>query len=361
MFFVDVWRKKIWANWVWVFLILSLVSCGKKANPVVPTPVIPKGVEDLSYQVKGKSLILSWTIPTQNTDGSPLTDLKGFTLQKGEWETKDFCATCPDRFQETLQIDLKGLEVVGLKISADRVELTEDKLKPGHTYSYRVAAVTKREAVSEPSKILRVAWDLPLLPPSALEVKSHMQGLEISWAPPRSLADGSALEGLAGYFLYRKMEKGAWMKVTDKPIDKPLYIDSGLQEKVHYTYRVKALRQIQGNLLESEESEAKEIVFTRVGPPMAVQELMAISNPKGIQIRWEGGETMAPSGYHVYKRMEDEKAPKRITSEPIKDTIFEDEKVISGKTYFYSVSVVGGPPALLEGERSKEVKIIFTP
>ena len=47
--------------------------------------------------------------PTQNTDGSPLTDLKGFRVQKGEWPTKDVCLTCPDQFQETLWIDLKVL------------------------------------------------------------------------------------------------------------------------------------------------------------------------------------------------------------------------------------------------------------
>jgi hypothetical protein len=361
MFPVEVGRKKRMANWIWVLLILSLLSCGKKANPVAPTKVIPKGVTDLGYQIKGKFLVLSWTIPSQNTDGSPLTDLKGFDLKKGEWATKDFCATCPDRFQETLRIDLKGPEVAGLKITSDQMELTEDNLKPGYTYSYQVLAVTKRETVSEPSKILRVAWDLPLMPPSALELKPHLQGLEISWAPPQALADGSAPEGLAGYSLYRRTGKGPWVKVNDKPIEKPVYIDSGLQEGVQYTYRVKALRQIQGTLLESETSEEKETVFTRVGPPMPVQDLIAISNPKGIQIRWEATETMTPSGYYVYRRMEDEKMPKRITPEPIKDSIFEDVNVVPGKAYLYSVSVVGGPPALLEGQRSKEVRIIFTP
>ena len=361
MFPVGLCRKKRLANWIWVLLILSLLSCGKKANPVVPTKVIPKGVTDLGYQIKGKSLVLSWTIPSRNTDDSPLTDLKGFDLKKGEWETKDFCATCPDRFQETLRIDLKGPEVAGLKITSDQVELNEDNLKPGYTYSYQVLAVTKRETVSEPSKILRVAWDLPLMPSSALELKPHLQGLEISWAPPQALADGSAPEGLAGYSLYRRTGKGPWVKVNDKPIEKPVYIDSGLQEGVQYTYRVKALRQIQGALLESEASEEKETVFTRVGPPMPVQDLIAISNPKGIQIRWEATETMTPSGYYVYRRMEDEKMPKRITPEPIKDSIFEDVNVVPGKAYFYSVSVVGGPPGLLEGQRSKELKIIFTP
>jgi hypothetical protein len=361
MFSVDMVRSKILLRIVWALLILSLVSCGKKTNPVIPTRVTPKGVEDLSYQIKGKSLVLSWTIPVQNTDGSPLTDLKGFDLQKGEWATKDFCSTCPDRFQETLHLDLKGPSLPGLKITADQVELTEDNLKPGYTYSFQVTAVSKKETASAPSKILRVPWDLPLKPPSDLQVKPHLQGLEISWAPPQALVDGSAPEGLAGYNLYRKTGKEAWVRINDKPIEKPDYVDSGLQEGVQYTYRVKALRKIQGNLLESEVSEEKGRIFTRIGPPLAVQELIAISGSRGIQLRWEATETMNPSGYYVYRRAETEKTPKRITPEVVKDTIFEDGTAVSGKTYFYSVSVVGGPPGLVEGPRSKEVKITFIP
>lgn len=361
MFLLDGCRGKLAVKVVWVLLILSLVSCGKKANPVIPVKVLPKAVDHLGYQIKGKNLVLSWTIPNQNIDESPLTDLKGFILQKGEWATKDFCVTCPDRFQTTRRIDLKGPGAVGLKIEADQVELTEDQLKPGHTYSFQVTAVTKRERESQPSKILRIAWDFPLEPPSAVQIKSDSQGLEISWAPPRSLTDGTSPEGLAGYFLYRQTGKGPWMQVNDKPLEKPVYVDSGLQEGVRYAYRVKALRRIQESLLESEISEEKSTVFTRTGPPSAVQELVAIGGPRGIQIRWEGLEKMIPSGYHVYKRMENEKTAQRITPEALKDTIFEDGQVVAGKTYYYAVSVVGMPPALLEGPRSREIKITYNP
>ena len=71
MFPVGLRRKQRLANWIWVLLILCLLSCGKKTNPVIPTKVIPKGVTDLSYQVKGKSLVLSWTIPSKIPTAAP--------------------------------------------------------------------------------------------------------------------------------------------------------------------------------------------------------------------------------------------------------------------------------------------------
>ena len=353
-------RQKLTAV-IWIFLFFALMACGKKANPIVPVKVIPDGVDILSYQVKGNSLLVSWAIPQQNTDGSPLTDLKGFNFLKGEWPTKDFCPTCPEQFQETRWIDLKGPELPDVKIEPDQVQLTLEKLKPGNTYYFQVTAVTKKEAASKPSNTLRLAWDLPLKSPSELQVKPDQQGLLISWLPSLSLLDGSVPEGLAGYTLERKMEKGPWKKINTQPIEKTAHLDSELQEGVTYLYRVKALRKIHGNLLESEGSEEKGIVYTRIAPPPPVEDLIAFLSPNGVELRWQGIDSLIPSGYHIYKRMKNEKTPRKITQETVKDTIFEDRQVKPGLTYLYSVSVVGSPPALLEGPRSKEVEITYNP
>ncbi len=346
---------------VWFLLMISLLACGKKANPVIPVAVIPNGIENLSYQIKGKTLIVFWGIPAQNTDGSPLTDLKGFRVQKGEWPTKDFCATCPDQFQQTLWIDLKGPELPDIRIEPDQVQLILNRLNPGNTYFFQVTAVTKKEAASKPSKTLRLSWELPLSPPSGLQMKPDPKGLLISWNPSLTLINGTPAVDLAGYTLERRMEKGPWQKLNTDPIKESKYIDSELQENVTYAYRVKALRQIQGNLLESELSEEKEILFTRTTPPPPVQDLIAIVNPTGVELRWQGIETETPSGYYIYRRTKGEKTPVRITPKTVLDTIYEDRQVKPGTSYLYSVSAVGSAPALREGPRSKETEITYNP
>jgi hypothetical protein len=353
--------KKLMVILVCFFLMITGLACGKKANPVIPVKVFPKGVENLSYQIKGESLLISWSIPGQNTDRSPLTDLKGFRVRKGEWPTKDYCPTCPDQFQETLWIDLKGPELPDIRIDPDQVQMTFNRLHPGLTYFFQVTAVTKKEATSNPSKTLHLSWDLPLKPPSAIQMKSEPQGLVISWNPSPSLINGAAPEGLAGYTLERKMEKGPWQKVSSEPITTTTYIDTGLQEGVHYSYRLKALRLVQGNILESEPSEEMGIIYTRLFPPPAVQDLIAFLSPRGVELRWQEIESVTPSGYHIYKRTKNERTPKRITAESVRNTIFEDRQVTPGTTYFYSISAVGSPPALLEGPRSKEIEITFNP
>jgi hypothetical protein len=351
---------KLWMVAVILVLIAGQTGCGKKANPVIPVKVAPKAVS-LGYLVKGKSLVVYWDNPTQNTDGSPLKDLKGFKVSRADWPTRDFCATCPENLQESQWIDLKGPDTAGVAISADQVQLTFEALVPGRTYLFQVIPVTKKEIAGAPSKTLRIDWDLPLKQPTELQAKPKGQGLELSWAPVQGLVDGSSPEGLIGYSLYRKLGKGGWIQLNKEPIKGTSYVDEELQEGVAYTYQVKALRKSYGQVLESEGSEPREIVFSRVTPPPAVQELVAVGGPKGIEIRWEGLVTMTPSGYNIYKRTAQEKSPKRLNREPLKETIFEDQQVARGTTYYYSISAVGSPPALLEGPRSKEVEVVYNP
>jgi hypothetical protein len=343
-------------------LLLGLFSaCGKKTNPVAPVMVIPNSAEDVRYQVSGRSLAVIWTIPSQNTDGSPLTDLKGFRVRKGEWPAKTYCATCPDQFQDTLWVDLKGPELPGITVEPNQVRVTYDQLKADHVYLFQVLAVNKKEIPSEPSKTLKVAWALPLKPPIGVQVKNVEQGMEISWVPPSSLVDGSAAEGLAGYALYRRSPQKAWERVSEQPLESPGFLDKGLQEAMTYSYQVKAVRRINGNFLESEASEEKTALFQ---PPVslpAIQEMVAVSLAAAVQIRWQAADSAAVKGYHVYRRAQGEKAPRRLTRDPLIEPMYEDRPVVPGRIYFYSISAVGAPPARTEGPRSKEIEIIFNP
>jgi hypothetical protein len=343
-----------------ILLVFGLVSCGKKANPVAPVVVLPQTVE-LSAQVKGESLVITWPIPTQNTDGSPLKNLTGFRVQKADVLTSTFCPTCPEAFQETQWIGVMGPEVPGITIGADQVQWTLNQLTPGHTYLFKVAPVAKGESAGAASKTLRVAWELPLKAPVDLQAKTKDQGFLVSWAPVTALIDGSPATDLEGYALYRRMAKGGWVRLNQIPLRETSYFDDDLQEGVTYTYQVKALRRTGGQVLESEGSEPREAVFSRVAPPPQVKELLALAGDKGIEIRWEGLVTMTPSGYVIYRRTAQEKKPQRLNQEPLQDTRFEDQKVQKGVTYYYSVSALGAPPARLEGPRSREVEVVYNP
>jgi hypothetical protein len=341
--------------------VLLLGSCGKKANPVAPVKYVPKGIEGLSYAIKGQSLIVSWAVPKSNTDQSPLVDLKGFTLRKGEFPAKDYCATCPDIFQESLWIDLKGPESPDIQVDSDRVEITAQRPKPGTVYLYQVAAVNKSGTSSEPSATLKVTWDTPLSPPRLTDLRLKNEGVEVLWDAPQTLIDGRPAEGVAGYLVYRQVVPGPWEKRTPQPLKDQVFVDTQVKEGASYRYQLKAVREVQGALLESAVSEEKSIEFLRVVPPPAVEELVAVSMPKAVQLRWQGLDSHLVQGYHLYRRTAQEKAPQRITRQAVQETIFEDPQVQPGVPYFYSISAVGSAPHAVEGPRSKEVEIQYLP
>lgn len=338
-----------------------LTFCGKKANPIAPVKYVPKAVEGLRYAIKEQSLIISWSIPRLNKDESPLVDLKGFTVRKGEFPAQDYCATCPDIFKDSLWIDLKGPELPDLKVDADQVEITYRRLQPGTVYLVQVSAVNKSEISGEPSATLKVTWDTPLSPPRLTDLRLKSEGVEILWEAPATLMDGRPAEGLAGTLVFRRVPPGPWEKLTPQPLKDPLFVDTRVKDGTSYLYRLTSVREAYGAFLDSPVSEEKEIAFIRVVPPPAVQELVAVSMPKGVQLRWQGLDLELVQGYHVYRRSAREKTPQQMTRQVVADTIFEDNGVQPGVPYFYSISAVGPAPHAAEGPRSKEVEIQYLP
>jgi hypothetical protein len=336
-------------------------ACGKKTNPMAPVKTVPQTVNDLAYGIQGQSLLLTWTPIKSNTDDSPLTDLKGYLLKRGEFPVKDYCATCPDQFQDRLWLDPQGPEQPGIRLEADRIALTLEQLRPGTVYLFQVTTVDKKGTSGEPSKTLKVTWDIPLSPPVLTDLKLRNEGVEVRWEAPKTLVDGSKAAAVAGYLVFRRAEGGAWERITGDPVPDTSLVDTQVKEGISYAYQVKALRPTNGHLLESAGSAESKVLFNRTAPPPAVQELLAVTAPNAVQLRWQGLTTQPVQGYHVYRRSAQDKTPKRLTREPLATTLFEDRQIQPGVAYYYSVSAVGPAPHFVEGERSPETGITYNP
>lgn len=76
------------------------------------------------------AVTLNWQPPTENTNGSALTDLSGYTISYG---------TQPDNYTTTIRLTNPGL-----------TDYVVDNLSPG-TYYFTIAAVASDGVQSEPS------------------------------------------------------------------------------------------------------------------------------------------------------------------------------------------------------------------
>jgi|GEM_PF-4548437 len=86
--------------------------------------------------------ILQLTPPTQNTDGSPLTDLSGYIVYYG---------TSPDTLNQKFVLDSPDLS------SYDVMELVDhENILPGTTYYLSIKAVNSRNIRSRSSNIVSI-------------------------------------------------------------------------------------------------------------------------------------------------------------------------------------------------------------
>jgi hypothetical protein len=81
---------------------------------------------------------LSWTAPTENTNGSPLTDLAGYWISYG---------TSADNLTEKVQVDNPGI-----------MTYVVSNLSPG-TWFFSISAYSAADAISTPSAVATVTID----------------------------------------------------------------------------------------------------------------------------------------------------------------------------------------------------------
>lgn len=147
-----------------VFLIVTIVipiftlSCGVKAPPIPPEFMVPERIDDLQVQMEDGGVLLKWTIPEKNIDGSDLLDLKGFKVFRKDIPDEEIdCPPCSGEFEEfyDFTIIVPGRAV----IVDDKVYLKDFSLSPNITYVYMVLTYNARGYLSDFSNIVEVYFE----------------------------------------------------------------------------------------------------------------------------------------------------------------------------------------------------------
>src|SRR5438128_606846 len=65
-------------------LFLLFAGCGKVGDPLPPFIRIPEAVKDLAVTQNGYNLVLTWTNPPRNIDGSAATNLANARIRSND-------------------------------------------------------------------------------------------------------------------------------------------------------------------------------------------------------------------------------------------------------------------------------------
>jgi len=216
--------------------LLVVSACGFKSRPLPLEKPLPVAPPDLQARQLGNSMLVSWTIPETNQDGTPATDLAGFNLYRMIFDPLDDCPDCIDRSTLLRKIDLDYL--LDVQVIDNRVYLFDRDVRPGKGYQYRIAARTAKSLEGDFAKVRRAAVPPPPSP-AGLSATGHDRMIRLHWD---GVIPDSTAATLLGYQLYRGPNGPVLPATVNADLLRATgYDDFGVENDQTYSYQVRSV------------------------------------------------------------------------------------------------------------------------
>jgi predicted phage tail protein len=227
----------------------------------------------------------------------------------------------------------------------DTLELAGEPTRLRYAVRY-VNAAGQRAAFSnflllEPAA--RIAQP-PTMITSGKEISEDV--ITISWQPPSANIDGSTPVNLLGYNVYRmaESESESIQPINDSLISGATYQDRNFKFGETYRYVVRAVSLgTEGGQVESLNSNSITVSPRDIYPPSAPASITVAAAPGRLSIFFPANPEPDIAGYDIY-RSTDPDLPKdkwnKLNAALLTRTTFQDEKVESGKRYYYYLTAV---------------------
>jgi len=339
--------------------LIWLTGCASIGPPLPPSLELPKPPSDLRATRKGDKITLTWTIPARTTDRQSLRYLGKTRVCR---IVDAALATCgaplgevvpPADFAEKKAAGGQKAMATYLDILSSRphVDASSSFATAFATATYAVEVLNPEGRGAGLSNQVHMPLGETLWPPADFAAGLTEQGVVLSWSgemlPP---AYPQAVH--FGYRVYRRLEGSQQsilagevaaggarnLSITDKSFE---------WEKTYY-YRAESFTVISQAgkpdvSVEGDDSPEVKVFTHDVFPPGVPSGLQAVFSGPGqlpfIDLIWAPANDADLGGYNVY-RHEEGGAAVKVNSELVKAPAFRDAQVVSGRTYFYSVSAV---------------------
>ncbi|NIO07916.1 MAG: hypothetical protein GTO40_07890 [Deltaproteobacteria bacterium] len=114
---------------------------------------MPETIKDLSVQVEGGGIALTWSRPTRYLDGKPLEELAGFVVFRKEITLT--CPQCPAVYRERVALAVEDQQKF---LKKQKFRYVDGQLTPQVSYHYRVFSRLTDGSLSEPSNEAKLTW-----------------------------------------------------------------------------------------------------------------------------------------------------------------------------------------------------------
>jgi hypothetical protein len=331
--------------------VLFLVNCGKRRPPLPPIERVQQRTEALSGVQRGNQVLLSWPAPARNAADGSVQSIRRVDVYRLAEKPRAPLGLTEEEFA-TRSTLIGSVDYDQIKNASDVLTYTDTLQLAGEPARLRYAvryvnnsgqrAAFSNFLVIEPAARIAQA---PTLNKTEKEVSET--AITISWAPPSANIDSSTPVNLLGYNVYR-MEEGE-DEVSEQPLNKsPVagteYSDKTFKFGETYRYIVRAVSLgTEGAQVESLNSNSISVSPRDIFAPSAPTSISLAPAPGRLGLFFPANPEADIAGYNLF-RSTDPDLPKnkwdKLNSELLTKTTFQDEKVETGKRYYYYLTAV---------------------
>ena len=291
---------------------------------------------------------LTWTVPTETTDGELIRKPGKMLVQRALISGPD----AVPHFQTISELPLEPSLKDDRHEAATAKDSLAEAMRSGAA-DFAVYAVLAQgrngKSFGLPSRA-SVPLVPDLAPPQKITANPVPTGIMLSWEERSQPEKSSRIQAQYAYKIMRRQQStdsAVVVKQLNAGSGETSFIDTGIEWEKNYQYWIVPVTQWQaGNRkgeIEGEDSAIVDVFAHDSFPPAAPTGLEAVFSPAAqnsfIDLTWTPNTEPDLAGYNVYRHSANE-PPAKINSELIKTPRFPDPGIQPGMKYFYSVTAV---------------------